>query len=162
MVKEVSPSAFERVIKRQRGEFVGSLEKETLQEKELRKVMRLNDQTQRIPGSYKRYNNSIQQSVAGIGSERPSKMLNSNELSLFATKDTNMSQALHVQDHAKGNGFASSASLSPINSRGFLKEKDYPVTRESALRSNLLIQDYGNGMAVNQSQEVAPAARITY
>ena len=44
LLKEVSPSAFDRVVRRRRGEVVpGSLEKETDQERELRKVMRLND-----------------------------------------------------------------------------------------------------------------------
>jgi len=42
-VKEVSPSAFERVMRRKQGESMGSLERETQEEKNIRKIMRLND-----------------------------------------------------------------------------------------------------------------------
>lgn len=46
LLKEVSPSAFDRVMRRRQGQPVrGSLERETSEEKELKKIMRLNDQT---------------------------------------------------------------------------------------------------------------------
>ena len=44
LLNEVSPSAFDRVMRRRRGETVhGDLEKETEYDKELKKIMRLND-----------------------------------------------------------------------------------------------------------------------
>ena len=44
LMKEVSPSAFERVMRRQKGDRnVVSLEQETKQEKEMKKLMRLTE-----------------------------------------------------------------------------------------------------------------------
>ena len=43
LVKEVSPSAYDRLLMRQRGENPVSLERESKREKEIRKIMRLND-----------------------------------------------------------------------------------------------------------------------
>ena len=54
LLNQVSPSAYQRSLSRKRGEVVAStLERETEEEKDLRKRLRLNDQKQRIPGSYK-------------------------------------------------------------------------------------------------------------
>ena len=43
LLQEVSPSAFDRVMRRKKGEVLGSLERESREEKEIRKLMRLND-----------------------------------------------------------------------------------------------------------------------
>jgi len=43
LVKQVSPSAFDRAIRRKNGQQVGSIERESHEDKELKKVMRLND-----------------------------------------------------------------------------------------------------------------------
>ena len=54
LLKEVSPSAYQRALARKNGNIAnGSIERETEEEKELRKILRLNDQKERIPGSYK-------------------------------------------------------------------------------------------------------------
>ena len=63
MMLEVSPSAYARVIKRKRGEKSVLLERETDLEREVKKVMRLSEQTQRIPGSYKAPLNNTQTSI---------------------------------------------------------------------------------------------------
>ena len=43
LVKEVSPSAYDRYVRRKKGESIGSLERESQQDKELKKILRLND-----------------------------------------------------------------------------------------------------------------------
>ena len=43
MLNEVSPSAYMRSVRRRKGEILGSLERETAEDKDLKKLLRLND-----------------------------------------------------------------------------------------------------------------------
>ena len=93
LVKEISLSAFERVARRKKGEKLGSLEREAREESELKKIRGASDQTQRIPGSYKRYASIDSREGNKNNASVADSMLLSGELSLVDKNSPNVTRA---------------------------------------------------------------------